>query len=53
MQQALSAVTQTAKELGRLHRQCVIHCDIKPANLHQSEDDVWRLLDLGVALHGR
>jgi len=53
VQQALSAVTQTAKELGRLHRQCVIHCDIKPANLHQSEDDVWRLLDLGVALHGR
>ena len=49
MQQALSAVTQIAKELGRLHRQCVIHCDIKPANLHQSEDDagvcsiwVWR-----------
>ncbi|MBK5204156.1 MAG: hypothetical protein JJD98_01720 [Polaromonas sp.] len=49
MQQALSAVTQTAKALGRLHRQWVIHCDIKPANLHQSEDDVWRQLDLGVA----
>jgi serine/threonine protein kinase len=53
VEQALSAVTQTAKELERLHRHCVIHCDIKPAKLHQSEDDAWRLLDLGVALHGR
>ncbi len=53
VQQALSAVMQTAKALGRLHRQCVIHRDIKPANLHQSEDGVLRLLDLGVALSGR
>ena len=51
--QALAAATQTAKALGRLHRQCVIHRDVKPANLHQGEDGVLRLLDLGVALSGR
>ena len=51
--QTLSATTQVAKALGRLHRQNVIHRDIKPANLHQSEDGVLRLLDLGVALSGR
>lgn len=51
--QALTAATQVAKALGRLHRQSVIHRDIKPANLHQGEDGVLRLLDLGVALSGR
>jgi len=51
--QALAAATQTAQALGRLHRQCVVHRDIKPANLHQGEDGVLRLLDLGVALSGR
>ncbi|HEY3046930.1 MAG TPA: bifunctional protein-serine/threonine kinase/phosphatase [Polaromonas sp.] len=51
--QVLSAATQVAKALGRLHRQGVIHRDIKPANLHQGEDGVLRLLDLGVALSGR
>jgi serine/threonine protein phosphatase PrpC len=51
--QALSVATQAAKALGRLHRQHVIHRDIKPANLHQGEDGVLRVLDLGVALSGR
>jgi serine/threonine protein kinase len=53
VRQVVSAVTQTAKALSRLHRQCVIHRDVKPANLHQGEDGVLRLLDLGVALSGR
>ncbi|MEO5607959.1 MAG: bifunctional protein-serine/threonine kinase/phosphatase, partial [Polaromonas sp.] len=53
VQQVLGAANQTARALGRLHRQCVIHRDIKPANLHQGEDGVLRLLDLGVALSGR
>ena len=53
VQQALAVAAQTARALGRLHRQCVIHRDIKPANLHQGEDGVLRLLDLGVALSGR
>ena len=50
---AVSAAVQVAKALGRLHRQNVIHRDIKPANLHQGEDGVLRVLDLGVALSGR
>ncbi|MGH8832289.1 MAG: protein kinase domain-containing protein, partial [Polaromonas sp.] len=51
--QVLAAATQVAKALGLLHRQNVIHRDVKPANLHQGEDGVLRLLDLGVALSGR
>ena len=51
--QTLAVATQVAKALGRLHRQNVIHRDIKPANLHQGEDGVLRVLDLGVALSGR
>ena len=51
--QTLSVASQVAKALGRLHRQSVIHRDIKPANLHQGEDGVLRVLDLGVALSGR
>ena len=53
MAQVLSLAIQTVKALGRLHQQCVIHRDIKPANLHQGEDGVLRVLDLGVALSGR
>jgi len=51
--QAVAAATHVARALGRLHRQGVIHRDVKPANLHQGEDGVLRLLDLGVALSGR
>ena len=53
VQQALMSAAQVARALGRLHRQSVIHRDIKPANLHQGEDGVLRVLDLGVALSGR
>lgn len=51
--QAVQAAMQTLRVLGRLHRQGVIHRDIKPANLHQGDDGVLRVLDLGVALSGR
>ncbi|MES2944941.1 MAG: bifunctional protein-serine/threonine kinase/phosphatase [Pseudomonadota bacterium] len=53
LSQVLAAAVQVTKALGRLHRQSVIHRDIKPANLHQGEDGVLRVLDLGVALSGR
>ena len=51
--QSIAMATHAAKALGHLHRQGVIHRDVKPANLHQGEDGVLRLLDLGVALSGR
>jgi serine/threonine protein phosphatase PrpC len=51
--QAVAGAIQALKALGRLHRQNVIHRDIKPANLHQGDDGVLRVLDLGVALSGR
>ncbi len=51
--QAVTLARQALKALGRLHRQGVIHRDVKPANLLQGDDGVLRLLDLGVALSGR
>ncbi|RYF66476.1 MAG: serine/threonine protein kinase, partial [Comamonadaceae bacterium] len=51
--QMLSVAQQAARVLGGLHRQGVVHRDVKPANLHQGGDGVLRLLDLGVALTGR
>ena len=49
----VAAALQIVRALGRLHRQGVIHRDIKPGNLHLGDDGQWRVLDLGVALSGR
>ncbi len=38
--------------IGALHRLSIIHCDIKPANIHQASDQRLRILDLGVAFSG-
>lgn len=51
--EAVEAARAVLKPLGRLHRQGVIHRDVKPANLHRGDDGQWRLLDLGVAVSGR
>lgn len=50
--QAVALAAQALRVLGLLHRQGVVHRDVKPANLHLGEDGVLRLLDLGVALSG-
>ena len=41
---------QALSALAQLHRQEVVHRDIKPGNLHWGNDQVLRLIDLGVAL---
>lgn len=51
--QVLDWGRQALEALAQLHRQGVIHRDVKPANLHAGADGVLRLLDLGVALSGR
>ena len=51
--QAVGLAVQALRVLGRLHRQGVVHRDVKPENLHLGEDGVLRLLDMGVALTGR
>lgn len=53
VEEIVQGTLAAARALGRLHRQRVVHRDVKPANLHLGDDGQWRLLDLGVAISGR
>jgi serine/threonine protein phosphatase PrpC len=51
--EVVSATSNVARALGRLHQYGVVHRDVKPDNIHLADDGQWRLLDLGVALSGK
>lgn len=50
VEQCLQWGLQALSALALLHGQGVVHRDIKPGNLHWGDDQVLRLIDLGVAL---
>ncbi|MBA2963627.1 MULTISPECIES: bifunctional protein-serine/threonine kinase/phosphatase [Ramlibacter] len=52
VEEVVRSTIEVARALGRLHRQDVVHRDIKPGNLHRGDDGHWRVLDLGVAVSG-
>ncbi len=48
--QAAGYIAQAARGLDYVHNEGLIHRDIKPANLLVDEDDIVKVLDLGLAL---
>lgn len=52
IQKTLPIVKRVASALAYVHRQGVVHRDVKPANIHLTETGEVTLLDLGVAREG-
>jgi serine/threonine-protein kinase len=49
VQETLSIVSQACRGLEYAHRNDVVHRDVKPANLLESEEGVVKLADFGIA----
>lgn len=47
--EAVHLAQQVARGLAKAHRQGIIHCDIKPANLMLTADGIVKVVDFGIA----